>query len=185
MSLICYAKGDLFELTKKASRGPVLLAHACNCKGVWGGGIAFAFKQRFYSAYKLYHNYCLQFKLNPKKLLGTSLLLPVSPKDRGFIRGIGEQIIIVCLFTSVMGEETENEIASNTENAMIDLKKQLSDPKFVGNEQVRDILNHADDSADKLLINMPKINAGIFSVPWSLTEQALLKSKLPCRVFVL
>lgn len=42
-----------------APRGSVLI-HACNCRGVWGSGVAREMKKRFLSAYHAYQSACLQ-----------------------------------------------------------------------------------------------------------------------------
>ncbi len=190
MSLIKYVKGDLFQLTQIPSTEPILLAHACNCLGVWGGGIAFAFKQRFMSSYKLYHEYCANFSTDPSQLLGTALLLPVSFKDRDYIEGVSEKLLIVCLFTSIMGQETPNEIAENTRKALLDLRKQLFDLDLISNDTARSMLKSyrqkSNDKTDNIpTVNMPKINAGIFGVPWNLTEDALKKTLMQFKVYTL
>lgn len=51
--MISYNKGDLFS----APTGTIL-AHACNCKGVWGSGIAVEFKKRFPEAFRQYADDC-------------------------------------------------------------------------------------------------------------------------------
>lgn len=190
MSLIKYVKGDLFHLTRTPTTEPILLAHACNCLGIWGGGIAFAFKQRFMSSYKLYHKYCSKFSSEPAQLLGTALLLPVSSKDRDYIEGISENLIIVCLFTSVMGQESPDEIAENTLRALLDLKKQLLDLDSIPNDTARLILENYRrklDSQTEMMptVNMPRINAGIFDVPWNLTEDAMKKTHMQFKVYTL
>ena len=191
--MIRYTKGDLFQLTKTTLSRPLLIAHACNCLGIWGGGIASVFKTRYFSSYELYHTYCHSFQ-SPTELLGTSLLLPVSSNDAGFVNGLKDQLIVVCLFTSIIGQETEKEIAKNTESAMLDLKRKLQNPSLIENAISRQIIENynkqildADGKPDmfQYTINMPKINAGIFGVPWSLTEKALEKSNMNCQVFEL
>lgn len=191
--MIKYVKGDLFQLTKTTLSKPLLIAHACNCLGIWGGGIASVFKTRYFSSYELYHTYCHSFQ-SPAELLGTSLLLPVSSTDAGFVNGLKEQLIVVCLFTSIIGQESEIEIAKNTERAMLDLRQKLQDPSLIENEISRKIIEKYNKQILKpdgkpdlsyYTINMPKINAGIFGVPWELTEKALEGSKLNCQVFVL
>lgn len=187
--MIKYAKGDLFQLTKSTVNKPLLLAHACNCLGIWGGGIASLFKTRFFSSYELYHTYCHSVQ-SPNELLGTSLLLPVSTSDSGYVRGLKDHLLIVCLFTSVIGQEPASEIARNTELALLDLRKKLEDPSLIENEISRKIIQdynnkNPNDDVTKFLVNMPKINAGIFGVPWELTENAITKSGLNCQVFEL
>ncbi|GMF00080.1 unnamed protein product [Ambrosiozyma monospora] len=186
MSLISYIKGDLFQITisaREAAKRPIILAHACNCRGVWGGGIAYVFKQRFPSAFSQYNAHCNQYSVLPSKLLGTALLVPVNGNDVGFVPGIGEDILIACLFTSDVGDDSPEEIAHYTELAMLDLRKQLENPKLIQDRRAQAVLQRNKDK--DFLINMPKINAGIFAVPWGLTEKALKKSGLGCRVFEL
>lgn len=193
--MIKYVKGDLFQLTKTSVTKPLLLAHACNCLGIWGGGIANLFKNRYFSSYELYHTYCHSFQESPTELLGTSLLLPVSSSDAGFVNGnLQENLIIVCLFTSVIVQEAESEIAKNTELALLDLKLKLKNPNLIENKISRSIIKQYNTKIidsnglidiNKYIINMPKINAGIFGVPWELTERAIERSKLNCQVFEL
>lgn len=104
--MIHYIKGDLFT-----AQG--ILAHACNCHGVWGGGIALVFKKKFPKAYKVYHEHCLQ--RSPEQLLGTCLLIPEN-----------QSTSIACLFTS--HSSSESEIVAHTKDAIADLIRQTSDP---------------------------------------------------------
>ncbi|KAH3662415.1 hypothetical protein OGAPHI_005667 [Ogataea philodendri] len=164
---INYVKGNLFRLAAKPATEPVYLAHACNCLGVWGGGIAAEFRRQFQSTYKVYHEHCLKYKSDPSELLGTALIIPADRKDSGYVSGTGDKLSVVCLFTSVMGGESPEEIAKYTELAMQDLKTQLS------------------QTTTQYVLAMPKINAGIFGVPWSLTERALTAVGVPCTVYEL
>ncbi|KAL2116400.1 hypothetical protein VTJ04DRAFT_8568 [Mycothermus thermophilus] len=61
--------GDFFS----APRGAVLI-HACNALGVWGGGIAAAFADRYPEAYRAYRAHCRASK--PVLLAGTGQLIP-------------------------------------------------------------------------------------------------------------
>lgn len=191
--MITYVKGDLFQATKGKSGTPLLLAHACNCLGIWGGGIANVFRAKFHSSYELYNDYCTS-QSSPSDLLGTSLLLPVSSKDAGYVNGLTKRAIIVCLFTSVMGQESEHEIAKFTAEAMQDLKLQLENPERIENRTVRNIVTSYNNQTSQnntlvdvsnYTVNMPKINSGIFGVPWELTEKALIESGMDCQVFEL
>lgn len=189
--MIKYVKGDLFQLTKTTLTKPLLLAHACNCLGIWGGGIASVFKSRYFSSYELYHTYCHSSD-SPNDLVGTSLLLPADPSDAGYVKGLKDNLIIVCLFTSIIGQESEHEIAKNAELAMVDLKNKLENPELIENDTVRKIIANYNkqfdndvDISSKYLVNMPKINSGIFGVDWELTEKSLVNSKLNCQIFEL
>ncbi|CAN6604927.1 ADP-ribose 1''-phosphate phosphatase [Trichomonascus vanleenenianus] len=158
---IKYIKGNLFGC------GPgSILAHSCNCHGVWGAGVAVAFKKEFPSTYDIYHKHCLK---NPAdKLRGTSLIIPSSKTDNG-----GPGSLIVCLFTSGgtgMGLDPPDKIVENTRLALADLRKQLQ----------KNYPDRADDT-----INIPMINAGLFNVPWKDTEKALKDSGMNFTVYQL
>jgi len=51
--MIEYRKGSLFDAPED-----FVLAHACNCRGVWGSGVAVEFKKRFPLAYQDYREEC-------------------------------------------------------------------------------------------------------------------------------
>jgi len=125
-----------------------IIVHACNCIGVWGGGIAKVFKDKFpmsYFEYKAHciDNYCIEAK---SKILGKSLLL--NENDR----------FIGCLFTSYgFGENADSieDIIEASEFALHDLcKKAIS----------KNLLN----------IYSNKFNSGLFNVPWEETEKILI-----------
>jgi len=80
MSKITTIKGNLFD----APKGSIII-HACNCKGVWGSGIAAQFAKRFPKAREVYSKLCSE---KGSSLLGTCLLIPAG------------DYIIGCLFTS-------------------------------------------------------------------------------------
>ncbi|TID29569.1 hypothetical protein CANINC_001843 [Pichia inconspicua] len=69
---ITYTRGDLFDALKRGDT--VYIGHACNCRGVWGAGIAAAFRAKFPNSYKQYRAHCKSS--NPQDILGTSLVLP-------------------------------------------------------------------------------------------------------------
>lgn len=57
--MITYKKGSLFEALKTSDR-TVVLTHACNCKGVWGSGIAVDFKERYPEVFAEYATLCAE-----------------------------------------------------------------------------------------------------------------------------
>lgn len=73
--MIEYHTGSLFDVQSG------YLGHACNCRGVWGSGIAVDFKRLFPEAFLAYSNRCQEFG---RHLAGSA-----------FIAGR-----VVCLFTS-------------------------------------------------------------------------------------
>lgn len=140
--MINYLKGDLFSHTAKKS---IVLAHACNPHGSWGGGIAAQFKKRYPEAYKKYANHC---ETN-SSLLGSSFLI----RD--------EKTYIACLFTSDFSTDPAT-IVKYTKSSMESLAEQL--------KSLDDI---ETDGSGNPVVNMPTINSGIFNVPWKDTEAVL------------
>lgn len=139
--MIKHVSGDLFQCVSAAKK-PVL-AHSCNCLGVWGGGIALQFRKRYPSAYDRYKSYCLS---QEGEILGSALVIEES------------DCRIACLFTSIDGG---GDIVGNTALAMESLKGQIGTGEVV---------------------HMPKINSGIFGVPWPETEEVLKDSGLNIQV---
>lgn len=151
-SMVCYIKGDLFALT---SRHPAVLIHACNPFGLWGGGIAAVFKKKYPSAYKVYASHC---EKNGPALMGLALVIPTTADDPG---NIGRApVYVACLFTSDF-ESAVPVIIENTRTSMRQLQHQLRK------------LHDLEKINDSIVVNMPKINSGIFNVPWSHTEAVL------------
>ncbi|KAK6205493.1 ADP-ribose 1''-phosphate phosphatase [Scheffersomyces amazonensis] len=160
--MIKYIHGDLFSHTPIKKGAISILCHSCNCRGVWGGGIAAVFRRKYPIANRIYEDYCDEYRSQPTKLLGTTqLILP--EKD--------SEPLIACLFTSDMsgsGILPPHEIVHYTDLALQDLVKQLK------HLQSQDKNIEVTDN-EKLVVNMPKINSGIFNVPWDQTEAVLNK----------
>lgn len=165
-----YVVGDLFSVAP----GPAsILGHACNCRGTWGAGVAAEFKRRFPGAFREYREHCLKYKNNPEELLGTCFLIhnTVELQKEG---GDAKEYWIACLFTSIgSGTSVDSpvQIVHATRLAVTDLLRQLHTHRFI------QALRPGDDYVP--IINLPKINAGLFRVPWDKTE-AVLKS-IPYR----
>lgn len=147
-----YQKGNLFDADPNA-----ILAHSCNCQGTWGKGIALEFKSRFPQHFEVYKSYCKSQKASD--LVGTALL--IGPH----IDQIRNDTWVGCLFTRLkpgkvpasMAESDQVETCVNTTSAMTMLLEQITD--------------RCPGSMNK--IAMPKINAGLFAVPWERTVAAL------------
>lgn len=134
-----------------------LLVHACNCQGVWGSGVALQFKARFYTEFQAY-----------KHLSGA---FDFSDLSSGLEHGLlGKSLIINkvgCLFTSLdygKNVDSPEKIISATKTALEDLL----------NKTTMDIA-------------MPKINSGLFRVPWEDTERVILDlpDERTCYVYTL
>ncbi len=106
--MIIYKKGSIFSAAGQEKQ--VILAHACNCKGRWGSGVAVGFRNNYQNAYNHYMDHCAKYGVEN---LGTTLL--VRDKDNVFV---------ACLFTSDGYADTldsEESILYNTELAIKDL----------------------------------------------------------------
>lgn len=99
-----YIKGDLFELSPEGA----YLAHACNAQGVWGRGIAQAFRELYPEDYIEYKKYCSVGRV------GTTLIT----KNR-----------VICLITSTFYDKERlslgDTILSHTSTALMDLEFSL------------------------------------------------------------
>lgn len=138
---INYKNGDLFNAPQKT-----VLVHSCNCKGVWGAGVASSFRLLFPKAYHTYRQHCFN---NGSDILGSTLLIPTPNYTIG------------CLITSDgygNKRDSEKEILINTESAINSMLLAVNDLEI--NE-----------------IHSPKINSGLFGVPWNKTE-AVIQSQL-------
>lgn len=159
---IKYIHGDLFKCLK-----PSIIAHSCNTQGLWGGGVAYQMAQLFPEAEEEYIAHC---DAHPSdKLLGTALMIFTDRNEKGNSLLMGQAHAIVCLFTSIGGggsADSTELILKNTELALGDMKKQL------------------EEMGAAVPVTMPKINAGIFRVPWERTEEVLKRSGLDIEVYV-
>lgn len=168
---------DLFD----APAGAVL-AHACNARGVWGTGIALGFMRRFPDAYRMYSKYC---RTGHQDVAGHALLINAG--------GIPAREI-ACLITSRdYGDrrDSEAEILLHTSEAILSLEMELQQRSLT-----RDSAGAAGAEAALALdrmgerpreeVYMPRINSGMFAVPWEKTEAILqeLVGKLPRRYIV-
>lgn len=156
--MITYISGDLFSHQAKSPDYTIVYAHACNCQGSWGAGVAAVFKRRFPEAYGVYKKHCE--KSESRALLGTSLVIPAF-LDAG-------KVYVACLFTSNFSGKRKlgpGDIVQWTDLAMSDLVQQLDELRANG--------SNIEEEAGLSVVNMPKINAGLFAVPWEETEAVL------------
>lgn len=175
--MIKYIRGDLFSHVPSPSKINVLV-HACNCKGSWGAGVAAIFAQQYPSCYKSHKQYCGQFKQDSSQLLGTSQIIESSETDPGQ-KALGSLSLVVCLFTSdFFGHKKlgADDIVHYTKLSLQDLQAKLQTyPKF----------QDLDRIDDKVVLNMPKINSGLFGVPWPQTEEVLKQFDFAINVYEL
>ncbi|PSK46064.1 hypothetical protein B9Z65_5032 [Elsinoe australis] len=155
---IVEVEGDLFSAPPNT-----VLVHACNCKGVWGNGIAKAFRIRYPGAYKICGAHCNRSQ--KAELPGTALLIEpqTNDKDKHFVGN---------LFTSKSYGRTKDSpdiILKNTDAAMRDLLGQIA------------AYNDGKEANRIERIWMCKINSGLFNVPWKHSKALLSDLKVPER----
>lgn len=128
-----------------------ILIHACNCQGVWGSGIAAAFRQHYPKASQQYARYCDR---GQKAKTGTALLIPPSETS-------GPRHYIGCVFTSThygRRKDAPGKILRNTGLALRELMEQIGELGKTG-------------PVGELRIC--QINSGAFNVPWERTMAIL------------
>lgn len=166
MSNIRYLTGNVLNITEY----PRMIIHSCNCGGSWGGGIARQLGSRFPKAEQVYVDACDKYG---DKLLGKCLFIP-SYKD--------PNLIICCLFTAEIGGTSydfRSAILGYTEHALNSVQSWIYDGEQGTKDSVERDINRVIKDLDKPLrdykLEMPKINSGIFGIPWEKTESILKK----------
>ena len=156
-----HRNGDLFENVPPVT----VFVHACNCKGHWGKGIALEFQKRFPTAFEAQRYYCSQHKF--EEILGKSMLFSL-PNSEGPL-GPGRHFV-ACLFNKPEPGPARSEkeilgVLSATKLAMQNLIDGLRDRDLAQIEELR----------------MPKLNSGLFNVPWERTLEVLNELVLPSQ----
>lgn len=160
---VVYRTGSIFE----SPPAETLLIHSCNCKGIWGKGIAAEFKQRYPKAFQMHSDFCKPHK--PRELLGKSMLLP--PVESQVPKGEERHHYIGCLFVKESYGSPKNDVEREsikdaTKLAMQQLLEGLVEQRKAGSMYVQEI-------------RMPKINSGIFQVEWEETAAILESMEIP------
>jgi ADP-ribose 1''-phosphate phosphatase len=147
--VIIYNPANVFDLIKDADEPYIV--HSCNCQGVWGSGIAKEMKARYPRAFQAYNADCT--RNTSQELLGTARTY----YDNG--------VNVVALFTS------DNYGHAKDSPAEIILNTSLAINHFLVNEIVY--------GSENIPLNVfsPRINAGLFEVPWQQSERVINKSK--------
>lgn len=126
--------------------GAELIVHACNGMGIWGSGFALECKEKYYWAYEEFVEY-----LNlHKKRYNPEAFYHICQYSLWTTQSIG------CIVTSVgygKYKDTPGQIALNTKIAL----------KLMLSSYHKDIFT----------VFSPKMNAGLFNVPWKYTETAI------------
>lgn len=126
-----------------------VLVHSVNCQGVWGSGVAKEFKEKFPKAFEDYAQTCRWSQEEGHDLLGTYLR---SDRDDD-IRAVA------VLFTS------------HNYGRLVDAPMSIVQATHAA---VAEMLYHSTPGTH---YHSPKINSGLFKVPWELTA-AVIESAL-------
>lgn len=166
MSNVRHITGNILHATGY----PRILIHSCNCGGSWGGGIAYQLAVRYPKAEDVYIDACNKYG---NQLLGKCLFIPSYKND---------DLIICCLFTSAFGgasHDYKKSILNYTEQGLQNVKTWYYEGEDAVNDPVEKDINRVIKNLNKSLkdykLEMPKINSGIFGVPWEETENVLEK----------
>ena len=128
-----------------------ILTHAVNGVGKWGSGIAAEFARRYPNAYVLY-TYTCERNLAEGKQAGYGFLIDADHTRIG------------CLVTSHLYGAKKDSPEKILEQTRIALKEFL---------QLRDIVDSTE-------IHSPRINAGLFAVPWEDTAKVIEEELRVC-----
>lgn len=143
--MIHYSKMSLFDAPEKA-----ILLHGCNAQGVWGAGIAKAFREKYPRSFAEYNEYCkIALKNDGFGAVGTALITAQENK-----RHVG------CLITSYSygrDRDSVNDIVAQTYLALDDFFKKYKAYHMFPQSPI--------------FCNM--FNSGMFKVPWEKTDQIL------------
>lgn len=168
ISNIRYVKGNCLSASIHHSR---ILIHSCNCNGSWGGGIAYQLGVKYPNAESYYIELCERFGAD---LLGKFVLLPSCTDST---------LLIGCLFTASFGGPNQGSgesILKYTKLALEDMRKKvvegavgLDDIDVFSNTYMEAYKGKLKTPISAHQLEMPKINSGIFGVPWQKTERLL------------
>ncbi|KAJ5312003.1 hypothetical protein PENANT_c022G06098 [Penicillium antarcticum] len=182
-STVPYAASVVTEISRDIFTAPdgSALIHACNCKGVWGAGIASEFRDQYPAAYEIYRSHCQQHAENRqtylimdidshsenntvevRRPLGTALIILPQQSDMTIH---GRRHWIVCLFTShgygrhAMSREM---ILNATWSALHDMQR-----------KVYQINQHDGPGGQIQGLHACRFNSGLFGVPWARTRRLI------------
>lgn len=166
-----YLNGNIFSLDRTYPR---IIIHSCNCNGSWGGGFAYQLAQRYPRAERDYMDICEKYGT---KLLGKFVLIPSYRS---------EKLLIGCLFTSSFGgtkHDSGESILRYTKLSLDDMSMKLGRNPRIDQDEVdtfaakfmKNVQWKMETPVSQYAVEMPKINSGIFGVPWERTEQVLTR----------
>lgn len=147
--MISYSKISLFNAPKES-----IIIHACNSQGVWGSGIAKAFKESYPESFQFYNGFC---KVNNEERGTACGLANMSPFPESEPHWVG-WIVTSHNYGSL--KDSPELIKVYTTLALQDLCKKL-------------YLAHPKEEYPTIDVYSNKFNSGLFAVPWEDSELIL------------
>jgi ADP-ribose 1''-phosphate phosphatase len=140
-------QGNIFEQPVVV---PTVRVHAVNCEGVMGAGVAVLFRKNYKKGYHEYRRYCLE--------AAHSMVGEATVHDADFD---GDLSKMGCLYTSELKSSKRDPVAEIVKATALAIPKLL----------------HQCVQKKITEIHSVKINAGLFGVPWELSE-AIIQASL-------
>lgn len=144
--MITHLNANIFTADKGIKDKDVVIAHSCNCMGVWGSGFAAQLRERFPDLYKQH------FTLKPY-VVGTYQVLT------------NEQVAILNLFTSFMygfKKDAPTSILMNTKIALQSWSKTIDKPVIVLSPAINSgLFNVPWEHTTKIIEEIEKANPNI------------------------
>lgn len=131
-----------------------IIVHACNSQGVWGSGIAKAFKEKYAHSYVDYNRFCADMNMSRGSACGRAGMSSFHVSEDHWVAWIvtshnfGSQVSVPEL------------IKIHTTMALQDLCKKI-------------YLAHSAENHPTINVYSNKFNSGLFNVPWADSELIL------------
>lgn len=147
--MITYKKMSLFDAPNES-----VIIHACNSQGVWGSGIAKAFKEKYPHSYVDYNKFCLNANAERGTACGRASLSTFHDSEPHWVGWI------VTSHNYASLKDSPELIKINTTLALQELCKKI-------------YMGHPKDEHPTIDVYSNKFNSGLFNVPWEDSELIL------------
>lgn len=142
-----------------------IIVHACNTAGYWGAGVAKTIKSRYQDTYEQYQEYCRTQR--SKDILGKCILYtPRNASTRKGSKCKGHWIACLLVKNRIgslkrkPSQKEQDDVLKYTASAMKELLELVESARRLARSPIGNI-------------HMPKINSGLFGVPWEQTLKVL------------
>jgi ADP-ribose 1''-phosphate phosphatase len=149
VSMVKYENISLFEVPKEST-----IIHACNSQGIWGSGIAKAFKEKYPYSYLDYNKFCNIANKERGTACGRASLSTFHESEQHWVGWI------VTSHNYGPLKDSPELIKIHTTLALSELCKKI-------------YMAHPKDEWEVIPVYSNKFNSGLFSVPWEDSELIL------------